>query len=229
MGELADLLKRLERAGLRPRSEALYKVALTHASFVNEQPESVEDNERLEFLGDAVLDFLVSEELYSGRPDLAEGSLTRLRATIVCEPSLAACASDLGLDRVVRLGRGEEATGGRSKASILAGCMEAVTAAVYLDCGLDGARAFVREFVIAPSARDMEAAPDSKTALQETLQARCPCVQISYRVTACEGPDHDRTYTVEVVVDGRRAGLGRGRSKRAAEQDAARDALTTLG
>ncbi|NPV71200.1 MAG: ribonuclease III [Firmicutes bacterium] len=228
MNGLGDLLSHLEKAGLRPGDHRLYSTALTHASYVNEQPEAGGDNERLEFLGDAVLDFLVSDEIYSTHRDLPEGNLTRMRAGIVCEPSLARCAEALGLDRALMLGRGEESTGGRRKPSILAGCMEAVVAAVYLDGGLDAARRFVAEYVMAVAATGGDAPTDNKTTLQEALQARRPGVEISYRTVAEEGPDHDRTFTVEVAANGRTVGRGRGKSKRRAEQEAARDAISRL-
>jgi ribonuclease-3 len=202
--------------------------ALTHRSRANEEGDPAGGNERLEFLGDAVLDLVVSELLMERHADAPEGTLSRARATVVNTRALAVHARELGLDRAVRLGRGEDRSSGRKKPSILANVLEAVLGAIYLDGGLASARAFVeREFTEA-LVRAGESRADPKTRLQELLQAageRTP----DYRTTAASGPDHAKEFQVEVCVGERVLGRGTGHSKREAEQEAARCALVALG
>jgi ribonuclease-3 len=213
------------------RNVRLLDEALTHTSHVNElKDQSSKDNERLEFLGDAVLALIISEHVAAACPDLMEGALSKLRSHLVSEATLAAVARRLDLGKLLRLGRGEERTGGREKDSILADTVEAVLAAVYLDGGLEAARgftlrAFAQELGEAAS-RDAGGglSGDYKTQLQEWCQQQHDCVP--QYVTAKEsGPDHQKTFDVQVLVQGRVLGRGTGRSKKEAEQAAAQEAL----
>jgi ribonuclease III len=213
------------------RDVRLLDEALTHTSHVNEFKDQVsKDNERLEFLGDAVLALIISEHVASAWPDLTEGALSKLRSHLVSEATLATVSRRLDLGRLLRLGRGEERTGGREKDSILANTVEAVLAAVYLDGGLDAARnfalkAFAQELREAGN-RDagVVLAGDYKTQLQEWCQQQHDCVP--QYVTAKEsGPDHRKTFDVQVIMQGKALGRGTGRSKKEAEQAAAQEAL----
>jgi ribonuclease-3 len=204
--------------------------AVTHKSYVNEhRGECGEDNERLEFLGDAVIDLVVSEFLMSRFPQAREGDLSKLRAAVVDEAGLASMARSLKLGELLRLGRGEEMTGGREKASLLADAMEAVIASVFLDRGLSGAHALVDRFLGEAYARAETGSLDRdwKTQLQELGQARHRSSP-RYRVVAEVGPDHSKTFEIEVELRGAVLGRGSGRSKKDAEQAAARRALETL-
>ena len=214
------------RLGIKPRRPHLLRQALTHKSA---EPEfGVVSNERLEFLGDAVLGLVVAEHLYRCHPDLAEGELTKLKAVAVSEPILARIARELDLGRYLLVSRGEEQTGGRERTSILADALEAVFAAVYLDRGLRA----VRELILRLFSAHLDAIErheyelDYKTLLQEKIQElhRTPP---TYRVIAQSGPDHDRTFVAEVRVSDRVLGRGTGKSKKQAEQAAARDTLAT--
>jgi ribonuclease-3 len=204
--------------------------SLTHKSYVNEhRGDGWEDNERLEFLGDAVIDLVVSEYLVSRFPLAREGDLSKLRAAVVDEAGLAAMARALGLGELLRLGRGEEMTGGREKASLLADSMEAVIAAIFLDRGLPAAHALVDRFLDDAYARAEAGSLDRdwKTQLQELGQARQRSSP-RYRVVAEVGPDHAKTFEIEVELRGTVLGRGSGRSKKDAEQAAAREALEAL-
>jgi ribonuclease-3 len=204
--------------------------SLTHKSYVNEhRGDGWEDNERLEFLGDAVIDLVVSEYLVSRFPLAREGDLSKLRAAVVDEAGLAAMARALGLGELLRLGRGEEMTGGREKSSLLADSMEAVIAAVFLDRGLPAAHALVDRFLDDAYARAEAGSLDRdwKTQLQELGQARQRSSP-RYRVVAEVGPDHAKTFEIEVELRGTVLGRGSGRSKKDAEQAAAREALEAL-
>ena len=197
--------------------------ALTHSSYTNERHDCP-CNERLEFLGDSVLGLLAAEYLFENFPKWPEGELTRARAAYVCEPSLFKAAQALGLGERLLLGKGEEATGGRARAAVLADAFEAVLAAMYLDGGLEPCRRLVREYVMN---RPPEGMQDAKTQLQERVQAtggESPC----YRLISECGPDHDKVFTSEVLVGGKRAGVGEGRSKKSAEQAAAAEALKNM-
>ena len=202
----------------------LLRQALTHSSYVNEHGLSHTDcNERLEFLGDAVLELAVSRVLYDRYPALPEGDLSRIRSRLVCRASLAALARELELGQYLLLGRGEESTGGRDRESILENTVEALIGAVYLDSGFANAKEFVERFLT----NDIEHRQffyDSKSILQEQCQ-HGGNLPIEYRLTGAEGPDHDRRFTVEVLIDGAVRGTGTGRSKQAAEQQAAYQAL----
>ena len=204
--------------------------ALTHKSYVNEHREETgEDNERLEFLGDAVVDLLVSHRLMERFPRAREGDLSKMRAAVVDETGLAAMARTLDLGSLLRLGRGEELTGGREKSSLLADAMEAVVAAVFLEGGLEAAQAMVDRFLEDAYARASAGTLDRdfKTQMQEICQGRFR-VSPRYRVVAEHGPDHHKIFEVEVEVKGEPLGRGMGRSKKDAEQIAARCALETL-
>lgn len=209
------------------RNEGLLENALTHSSFINEaHGQYEENNERLEFLGDAVFDLLISEYLYERFAHVEEGSLTRMRAAIVCEGSLAQCGQALDVGRALRLGRGEEMTGGRERVSVVADSMEAIIGAIYLDGGIEAARTFVLERFrsIIEEAMEGKRFRDYKTEIQEKLQAGGRA-EIAYMVEREEGPDHEKVFFVALRADGRIIGRGSGRSKKEAEQNAARAAL----
>lgn len=218
------------KLGYRFRSEALLDEALRHSSYANEhRSERLPSNERLEFLGDSVLGFVTAAFLFAEHPDSPEGELTRLRAALVCEQSLHEVAKSLELGKYLRLGNGEESCGGRSRASILADATEAVIAAVYLDGGLDAASALIHRVLLDRVCEQTveEERRDYKTVLQELIQ-RQPNHKINYRMASESGPDHDKTFRFEVLLDGAVVGHGTGRSKKEAEQMAARDALGKL-
>ena len=217
--------------GYRFRNPHFLLEALTHASFAQESAERPRDNEQLEFLGDAVLTFVVSVILAEAFPDWEEGKLTRARSRLVAAPHLHAVASRLSVGEHLRLGRGEEKTGGRNKPALLVNALEAVVAALYRDGGIQAARQFIERFIVPD---DLEACADDlfsidyKSALQEHLQAgRMPPAE--YRVVEESGPEHQKTFTVEVVTGDNRLARGRGGSKKAAEQEAARTILEELG
>ncbi len=202
--------------------------ALTHSSFANESRGKCLSNERLEFLGDSILGMVVAEHLYRTHPDLPEGDLTRVRSSLVCEESLADVASRLRLGDHLRLGRGEESGGGRLRSSIRADAVEAIIAAVYLDGGIGSARRIIQKFIL-PREEDSLARPrDYKTLLQETVQRTSGQV-LRYCLTGEEGPDHNKRFFMQVELNGTPMGSGSGRSKKEAEQAAARAALETLG
>ncbi len=215
-----------DRLGHRFRRRELLERALMHRSAANELGDPV-GNERLEFLGDAVLDLITSELLMEQDRELDEGALSKARAEAVNTRALANRARELGLDRAVRLGRGEERSGGRGKASILANVFEAMVAAVYLDGGLEAARALVQGAFHNLRSGALQPVGDPKTRLQEHLQADGRGLPV-YETTAELGPDHAREFRVQVSSDGEVLGRGSGRSKREAEQSAADDALQQL-
>ena len=218
-----------KKLGYTFTDKALMAAALTHSSYANENRSSgAVCNERLEFLGDSVLGMLVARHLYRSCPDMPEGEMTRLRAELVCEHSLAAVAAELELGKYLRLGRGEEHSGGRDRRSILADAVEAVLAALYLDGGFDVALQFVTRFILdkmdACSARHTG---DYKTELQELVQQHSGQV-LSYEMLSESGPDHNKTFTAQVCLNGRALGQGTGRTKKEAEQAAAKKALEEL-
>lgn len=229
----ADLAELESVLGHRFRDPRRLEQALTHSSRVPElvSEDPPEDNERLEFLGDAVLGLVVSEDLLSTFPDWKEGQLSKSRARLVNAKSLCAASQRLELGRFLRLGRGEEKTGGRLKLALLADAYEAVVAAIYLDAGLDAARAFVRRSLVdGPLTAEAErlVRSDHKSALQEHLQAH-GIAPGSYRIVEEAGPDHQKTFRVELRIAGALAADGTGKSKKNAEQAAAREALRQLG
>ncbi len=226
-----DLKQVAERLGLGFDRLELLEEALTHKSYANEAPaeDTVRHNERLEFLGDAVLSLVVGEQLMDAHPDFHEGDLSRMRAALVNGIELAACARILELGEALRLGRGEERSGGRQKDSILADAFEAVLAAAYLTGGLDAARRIVDSCLgdrIA-AALSEDACLDPKSQLQEQLQATGQAPP-EYHLVDASGPDHDLRFVVEVRIADRVIGQGQGRSKKAAEQAAAGHALEVL-
>ncbi len=217
-----------EKLGYRFRDRGLLELALTHSSLSNEQGKGhLGSNERLEFLGDSILGFTTADYLLGAFPALHEGELTKLRAELVCEASLAETAKKLGLGSHLRLGKGEETGGGRQRVSIIADVVEAVIAAIYLDGGLEAARAFVLRF-IRTAETDAAAVTDYKTKLQEVVQQN-PDEHLSYVLAAESGPDHDKTFTVEVYLNSNCIATGVGHSKKKAEQAAAREALRLMG
>lgn len=225
-----DLKAIQEQIGLVFNNNNLLRQALTHRSYINEHGDvSISDNERLEFLGDAVLDFLVGDMLYQRFPDMPEGDLTRLRAALVRTESLAELAQDIGLGQALRMGKGEESSGGRQRPTNLCATFEAVVGALYLDQELKAVRAFVTprldallEQVLA-DARDR----DARSRLQEWSQAEHNLTP-AYRTVSASGPDHQKEFVVEVVIGQRAVAHGTGRSKQAAAQSAAREALRLL-
>jgi ribonuclease-3 len=205
--------------------------ALTHSSFAQESADRPRDNEQMEFLGDAVLTFVVSVILADGFPDWEEGNLTRARAHLVAAPHLHSVASRMNLGQHLRLGRGEEKTGGRDKPALLVNALEALVAALYRDGGIDAARDFIARFIVPQdlgSAARRLFSIDYKSALQEHLQAE-RTFPAEYRVVEESGPEHQKTFTVEALAGDNLMGRGRGGSKKAAEQEAARLILEKLG
>ncbi len=227
--EAAILASVEQRLGVRFAHPELLREALTHTSYVNEQPCAfAADNERLEYLGDAVLDFLVGEALYRRYPAAREGLLTSMRAAIVRTDSLARASRRLDLGAHLFLGRGEEASGGRERAANLAAAFEALLGAAYLDQGLDTARRLVLDLLgDAIQALNASATRDAKSLLQERVQARIHCTPV-YRTSAERGPDHAKEFVVEVLVGEDVVGVGTGPSKQVAEQAAAQAALEHL-
>ena len=218
-----------DKLGYRFKNRALLENALQHSSYANEhRGTGMRSNERLEFLGDAVLGVVTADYLYKKHPDLPEGDLTRIRAALVCEESLHEVAQSLDLGRYLMLGRGEEQGGGRERPSILADATESVFAAVYLDGGIGSARKFITSFILTNNEREQEGGiRDYKTALQELVQRESGQV-LSYRLTGESGPDHAKVFRVEVDLNGTPAGKGEGRSKKEAEQSAAKAAIAHL-
>lgn len=207
----------------------LLKQALTHRSYLNEQRQVKESNERLEYLGDAVLELIVSEFLYQQFPQKPEGQLTSLRAKIVQTKTLSAVAHQLGLGTYLNLSRGEAASGGATNPSLLADTFEAVVGALYLDQGYPKTKAFVHQYLLQDFTSHITKAEvqDFKSQLQELVQAQKGDSPV-YQLVKAQGPDHDRLFTVKVVFFGKRQSLGTGRSKQAAEQQAAKTALEKL-
>jgi ribonuclease-3 len=205
------------------------KIALTHSSYANEYRVPEGSNERLEFLGDAVLGAIVADYLFKNFPKLPEGELTKRRAALVCEKACCGFSKEIGLGKYLLLSHGEQNSGGRSRSSILADAFEAVTAAIYLDGGIEAARTFVLRYVL-PLLRQgkPKAMKDYKTALQEIVQKN-PEDHLEYVLTGESGPDHEKHFLVEVRLDGNTVGKGGGRSKKEAEQQAAREALKLMG
>ena len=215
-----------EKLGYTFQSPELLENALTHSSCANESRGKLQSNERLEFLGDSILGMVVADHLYRNHPDLPEGELTRTRSALVCEESLVEVAQALGLGEYLKLGKGEEAGGGRHRPSIQADAVEAVLAAVYLDGGIGSARKIIQKYILD---RESEKARnrDYKTALQELVQRESGQV-LQYRLTGSSGPDHAKLFTVEVDLNGFTIGQGEGHSKKEAEQNAARAAIGHL-
>ena len=217
-------LKKLEgKIGYEFKNKELLLQALTHSSFSNEQKiNKFKDYERLEFLGDAVLELLSSQFFFETYPEMSEGEMTRLRSSMVCEPALAFCARELSLGDYILLGKGEEATGGRKRDSIISDVMEAVIGAVYLDGGIKKADEFIKKYILS-DLENKQLFYDSKTLLQEKMQKQGR--NITYELVSETGPDHDKTFTVEIRIDGEAVGRGQGRNKKSAQQQAAYQVL----
>ena len=221
--------KRMEfekRIGYSFKDPELLVTALTHSSYSNEiRLKKQECNERLEFLGDAVLELISSEQIFRNHPDQPEGDLTRIRASYVCEPTLALCAREICLGDYLQLGRGEDRTGGRERDSILSDAMEATIGAVYMDGGFESAQRYVEEFIL----KDIEKKSlfyDSKTYLQEIVQRDLK--KLEYVLLKEEGPDHKKSFEVGVLIDGKQLTTAVGRTKKKAEQAAAYEAILLL-
>ena len=221
-------LKELEqKIGYKFRDFSLLERAMMHSSYTNERHlPKYQCNERLEFLGDAVLELVSSEFLFKGSPKMPEGELTKTRASMVCEPSLALCARDIDLGSYLLLGKGEEATGGRMRDSVTSDAMEALIGAVYLDGGFTSAKEFIHRFILT-DLENKKLFYDSKTILQEIVQAGKKG-DITYRLVREEGPDHNKSFEVQVMIGGTPYGEGKGRTKKSAEQQAAYQAILKL-
>ena len=203
------------------------RLALTHSSYANEHKlYQIHHNERLEFLGDAVLEIVSSDYLYRNYPDMSEGEMSKKRASLVCEPSLADSAREISLGRYLMLGKGEQMTGGADRDSILSDAFEALIGAIYLDSGIEEAAGFIRTFVLSDFEHKV-LRQDSKTALQEMLQ-KDHKEPISYVLTDTQGPEHNRTFVMQVMLGDEVIGRGSGRTKQAAGQDAAYHAILKL-
>jgi len=213
--------------GYEFRDKSLIALALTHSSYANEKHQgNLANNERLEFLGDAVLELISSEFLFEQNKKMHEGDLTKLRASLVCEPTLAACAREMRLGKYLLLGKGEDMTGGRERDSILSDAMEAIIGAIYLDSGFASAKEHIYRFILS----DIEHKKlffDSKTILQEMVQGKSEDV-LSYRLLKEEGPDHSKTFTAAVYLGNMELAQGSGRTKKASEQAAAYEAIIKL-
>lgn len=225
---MGNCLKELElKIGYTFKDVSLLRQAMMHSSYTNEKHlQKYCCNERLEFLGDAVLELVSSEYLFLEEPKVSEGELTKTRASMVCEPALAYCARGIDLGAYLLLGRGEESTGGRQRDSIISDGLEALVGAIYLDSGFTGAKDFVHKYILT----DLENKKlffDSKTILQETVQSEMKG-SISYDLLHEEGPDHNKSFQIEVKINGRVYGTGRGRTKKGAEQEAAYKAILEL-
>ena len=222
-----DLNELEKRCGYTFQDKNLFHRALTHSSYANEhKKDKAVCNERLEFLGDAVLEVVSSDFLYHKYPEKPEGELSKIRASLVCEPTLAYCAADLELGSYLLLGKGEEATGGRERNSVVSDAMEALIGSIYLDGGFANAKEFVLNFIL----NDIEHKQlfyDSKTILQEIVQEN-GTQPVEYILTKEEGPDHNKNFTVEARVNGKVMGQGSGHTKKAAEQAAAYQAIRVL-
>ena len=216
-----------ERIGYHFKEFHLLKNAMTHSSYVNEKHlPKYECNERLEFLGDAVLEIVTSDFLYHKYTEKPEGDLTKIRASIVCEPTLAYCAEAINLGSYLFLGKGEDATGGRNRNSVVSDAMEAVIGAIYLDGGFASAKEYIHRFIL----NDIEHKQlfyDSKTILQEIIQSRQDG-ELSYEILKEEGPDHNKSFEVRALVGDQEIGRGKGRTKKAAEQLAAYNGILKL-
>ncbi len=229
MQDLERVKQFLDITGWEVKDIRLYEQALTHTSFAHEKGFNCNHNERLEFLGDAVLELIISDYLYYTFPHLPEGKLTKLRADLVCEASLARLAFALNLSDYLRLGKGEIATGGFSRPALLADTVEALIGALYLDLGLEQCRDYVLD-LYRPILRELKEGVlrrDFKTLLQEYSQSRFAITPV-YRIVHESGPDHEKVFEAEVLLNSEHVGYGRGRSKKEAEQAAAKEAWNKL-
>ena len=216
-----------EETGYKFQNKELLKIALTHSSYSNEKRmDKTQCNERMEFLGDAVLELVSSEFIFRNHPDMPEGEMTKTRASYVCEPTLALCAKDIHLGDYLRLGKGEERTGGRERDSVLSDALEATIGAVYMDGGFEPARQYIQKHIL----RDIDNKKlfyDSKTFLQEIVQSH-EGNTLEYQLIGESGPDHHKEYQAAVFVNGRQISTGTGQTKKKAEQSAAYEAILIL-
>ena len=223
---MKKLLELEQRIGYKFENFDLLVKAMTHSSYANEHRyEKKENNERLEFLGDAVLELISSDYLFAKYPETPEGVLTKKRASMVCEPTLALCAREIPLGDYLLLGKGEDATGGRKRDSIVSDAMEALIGAIYLDGGFANAKEFIDRFIL-NDIENKQLFYDSKTILQEVVQGEHE--QLTYVLTDESGPDHNKSFTVRACIGERVIGSGTGHTKKAAEQEAAYQALLML-
>lgn len=212
--------------GYQFKKPELLRQALTHSSYANEKRKKQSDNERLEFLGDAVLELVSSEFIFKNYAKMPEGEMTKFRASIVCEPTLALCTKELHLGEYLYLGKGEDLTGGRKRKSILSDAMEAIIGAIYLDGGFEAAKAFIHRFILV-DIEHKKLFHDSKTILQEVVQGNYK-EELHYVLVGEEGPDHAKNFKVEALLGDKVIGHGIGHTKKAAEQEAAYEALLKL-
>ncbi len=227
---MTDLIDELEKKiDYTFKNKKLIKTALTHSSFANESGGKFESYERFEFLGDSVLGIITSDYIFKTFPCLPEGELTKLRAFLVCEKQLFAFSKEIGLSKYIKLSRGERHCMGQNRPSILADVFEAICAAIYLDSGIESARKFVLKFIV-PAIKNpkIKDAQDYKTDLQEIVQKN-PGETIEYALIKETGPDHNKRFTVEVKINNNSLGKGVGKSKKEAEQHAAKEALILMG
>ena len=218
-----------EKLGYKFKRGELLRCALTHSSYANENraPGCV-SNERLEFLGDSVLGFAAAEYLYANHPELTEGMMTKQRAELVCEKSLAAAADSISLGEFILLGKGELKGEGRARPSILADAMEAVFAAIYLDGGMEKAKEVIKRLILSSEDGLLSSSGDHKTTLQELVQRKSGQT-LAYELTGESGPEHMKIFNVAVLLNGNEIGRGEGKSKKEAEQCAAKAGIETLG
>jgi ribonuclease III len=226
--KIIELLNEFEKViGYQYNDIKLLRQALTHSSFANEKRlDKLANNERLEFLGDAVLELVTSEFLFKNNSKMHEGDLTKLRASIVCEQTLSLCANDINLGKYIQLGKGEAATGGRDRASILSDAMEAVIGSIYLDGGFTSAKEYIDKFILS-DVENKQLFFDSKTILQEIVQSEFKD-PLTYELIGEEGPDHNKKFTVKAVIGEKELEVGVGRTKKAAEQQAAYRSILAL-
>ncbi len=225
--DMTELARFEEKIDYHFKNPALLEIAFTHSSFKNEKSLKRDCNERLEFLGDSVLGVVSADYFYHQLSHLPEGEMTKRRAACVCEKSLFEFAQEIDLGKYILLGKGEERTGGRCRPSILADAFEAVIAAIYLDGGLEAARTFILRFLVTVANQPVRIS-DYKTTLQEIIQKN-PDEHLTYVLVAESGPDHQKRFEVEVHLNSNVIGIGTGKSKKAAEQNAARKALELMG
>jgi ribonuclease-3 len=223
-----SILELESKIGYGFKNNELLLHALTHSSYANEMKMNKEDNnERLEFLGDAVLELVTSEYVYNEHQHLSEGDLTKLRASIVCEQTLSSCARDMNIGDYLLLGKGEDSSGGRQRDSILSDTLEAIIGAIYLDGGFTNAKEFIKENIL-DKLDNKELFYDSKTILQEIVQNEHSKQKIRYKLISEEGPDHNKSFTMALLIGNKQVSLGVGKTKKAAEQEAAMQAIKRL-
>ncbi len=228
MNEQEAVKKFQEKIGYQFKNEALLYEALSHSSYANENKKTRNSNERLEFLGDSVLSIVVSDHIFEHYKHMPEGDLTKMRASLVCEKALFEFSKKIDLGSFLFLGKGEEMTGGRTRPSIVSDAFEAVIAAIYLDGGMEVVSKYILSFLPENITPDFTVFHDYKTVLQEVIQ-RNPEEKIEYHLKGESGPDHNKQFTVQVLLNSNVIGEGTGRSKKNAEQLAAKEALSLMG